>query len=107
MHPNKSGGEEFRETEMVASRSGTAQGYSTYLSLLNLPSLLGEPQAIDTLKKGPGISILKKLVPMKHFASAHRCTLHPATPMSEKQGTAHSSIYELPFVREFGTLRQA
>lgn len=107
MHPNESGGEEFWETEMVASRSATEQGYSTYLSLFSFPSLLGEPQAIDTPKKGLGISMLKKLVSMKPFAPAHRCTLHPATPMSKKQGAVHSNIYELPFVREFGTLRQA
>lgn len=54
-----SGGEEFQETEMVASRSGSEQVYPTYLSLFNLPSLLGEPQATDTPRKGPGISMLK------------------------------------------------
>lgn len=61
MHPNESGGEEFQETEAVASKGGTEHGFLTYLSLLNFPSLLEEPQAIETprTKKGPSTSTLK------------------------------------------------
>lgn len=61
MHPNESGGEAFQETETVASKGGIEQGFLTYLSLLNFPSLLGEPLTIETprTKKGPGTSMLK------------------------------------------------
>lgn len=97
MQPNESGGEEFQESEMVANRSGIEQGHPTHLSLLSCPSSLGELQ-----ERSWHFHVKESLVPMKPFAPSHRCTLHPATPMSKKQGAVHSNIYELPFVGRFG-----
>lgn len=97
----------FRRQRWLQAEVALNKGYPTYFSLFSLPSPLLEHQATDAQERSWHFHVKESFVPTKPFAPAHRCTLHPATPMSKKQGTVHSNIYELPFVRVFGTLRQA
>lgn len=84
--------EENLGRQRVVRRSGTEQRFPTQLLQFSLPSWKTPSQQYTKMLKNHS-------APWSAFALGHRYCIQQHQKVKQNQGTVHSNIYELPFVR--------